>query len=163
MKFDEKIESEGKAFVKLKDGETIRGVLRGNPFSFRQHWTDNRSLLCPGNEVCDLCKQGKKSSFRFRLNFVVKEGETYSPKIFEQGYTVYDYLRDLNEEYDLENTPVKITRKGEGKNTSYVILPEPKPLTKEAAAAIAKVELLELAPGARGAEEPGASDDDVPF
>lgn len=153
-------------FIKLKDGDSITGSFAGDPFEFYQHWSGNRSVICPGKATCAQCKEGDKGSFRFRLNFIVKEGDGYVAKVFEQGGKIYDYLRDMDHEYKgLERVPVKITRKGTDKNTSYVILPQP-PLSPKQIQTLAKVPLLALQPTTNApAEEqvPEETVDDMPF
>ena len=128
MKFKPKTEggTSGKNFVRLKAGESVHGIFRGEPYDFRQHWVNNKTQLCTGDE-CELCKAKNKASFRFRLNLIINENKAYVAKIFEQGYQVYDYIRSLADSgYDLEKTVVKITRHGSGPNdTSYVIVPVP--------------------------------------
>lgn len=132
------------AFVKLADGESIKGVFRGDPVHFKQHFVNNTGALCPGLATCEHCKAGLKPAFRFRLNFVTNENGAYVAKIFEQGWIVYESLGSLHEEYDLQKTVVKITRKGEKQNTSYTIIPLPNGLTDEQAAKIAAVPLQRL-------------------
>lgn len=156
-------------FVKLQDGESVTGLFAGDPYTFYQHWEGERSVICPGKAVCERCKDGKKGTFRFRLNLIVKDGQGYTAKVFEQGGTVYDYLGDLDKETPLEKTPVKILRKGLGKNTSYVILPQA-PLTASQLGPFAKVPLRELAPQPAASvpaeEEKDAlpiTEDDLPF
>lgn len=154
-------------FIKLKDGESISGSFAGDPYEFYQHWKGGRSVICPGKDTCASCKEGDKGTFRFRLNLIVKEGDVYVAKVFEQGGKIYDYLRDMDREYKgLERVPVKITRKGTEKNTSYVILPQA-PFTSKQLATLAKVPLLDLtpttvtaAPAEQAIEE---TVDDMPF
>lgn len=114
-------------YLRLQDKESIRGVFRGDPYLFRTHWVGKKSSVCVGEKDCQHCKAGIKSGFRFRINFVVKEGETYTPKIWEQGWTVYTQLKGLHEsDYNLEKTLVRISRTGSGMNdTSYTVLPLP--------------------------------------
>lgn len=122
MKFKEKV-SGGKNFLRLKSGESVRGVFIGEPHEFKQHWINKKGVLCKG-EGCELCKEGPKSKFRFRINLIINENGAYVSKIFEQGYTVYDALRSLNEEWPLEDHLVKITRNGSGTDTSYAVVPQ---------------------------------------
>lgn len=101
-------------FVKLKDGEKILGVFKGSPAEFYKIFAENR--IVPAGT--------KGASFRFRINFVTKEGASYVAKVLEQGGTVYDMLKDLNESYPLEETVVEIKRTGATKDdTRYSILP----------------------------------------
>lgn len=127
MKFRaKKPEGEGGAtFLKLKDGESVKGVFRGDPFDFESHWK-NGSVPCPG-AGCEFCAQGEAPAFRFRINLVVKENGAYTAKLWEQGWRVYEALQGLDVSgYDLEKTAVQVTRRGSDKNnTTYSILPIP--------------------------------------
>jgi hypothetical protein len=134
-------------FLKLKDREHANGVFRGNPFEFKQHWIANRSYPCKGNG-CEHCAKQVKSTFRFRLNFVLKDPSSpqgYVAKVFEQGLSVYESLRALAESgYNLEKTIVKISRNGTGQNTSYTIVPLPNPLQPQSEQFISQVKLHDL-------------------
>lgn len=102
-------------FLKLKDGESVTGVFRGEVYEFRSKWENGKSKL-----VDEKDPEGKT---RFRLNFVMREGDKFVPKIWEFGVSVYNQLADINEEYDLTQTKVKLTRRGTGTDTTYSILP----------------------------------------
>lgn len=146
MKFLQPSE-DSRNFLKLKAGESIQGVFRGEIYDFRIHWADSRSSVCAGKDICELCKSGNKSSFRFRVNFVTKEATGYVAKLIEQGWNFYGDMRSLNEGgYELEKFVVKITRQGEGLHTKYTILPLPNGLlTASSEALISKVTLNNLA------------------
>lgn len=142
MKFKPKNE-DTRNFLKLKAGETVTGIFRGELYDFRIHWADNRSTICPGPDTCEICREGNKSKFRFRVNFVVKEGEGYVAKVTEQGWTFYEVLRSLNEgDYPLEKYVMKITRHGERLNTTYTVIPAPSGLVS--AELEKKLELVKL-------------------
>lgn len=155
----------GKNFLKMKDGESVRGVFRGVPVIFRQHWSNGRGIVCPG-KACDLCAEKNKALFRFRLNFVMQEGGQYVSRIVEQGWQFFNALKELNEEYPLENHVVKISRSGTGSDTKYQVIPTPNGLlangTKKAVEA---VQLHELSPFAEAKEEEAVAlaDEDLPF
>jgi hypothetical protein len=103
-------------FLKLKDGEKILGVFKGDIHEFYQVW-EGKKIVPAGT---------KGASFRFRINFITKEGASYVAKVMEQGATIYDMLKDLNESYPLEETVVEIKRSGATKDdTRYSILPLP--------------------------------------
>lgn len=169
MKFPEKTGS--KNLIKLKAGESVRGVFRGEPHIFRQHWVNNRSVLCSGADTCPECKLGQKSSFRFRLNFITKENEVLVAKVFEQGWTVCEALRALNEgDYPLEKFFMKVTRHGQATNTTYSIIPVAGgEVTAEQEEKISKVHLNDLnnnpTPQQSEIEEDTfhADSDDIPF
>lgn len=104
-------------FVKLGDGDSIVGVLRGDAVRFRQEGWGKDKLCYPE------AYQGK-STFKFRLNMVEKE--TLEIKILEMGITVYSQIKELQESgYVLEKTWLKITRRGEKTNTEYGVTPIP--------------------------------------
>lgn len=145
MKFKEDLSGSGSGlpFLKMKSGQSIEGVFRGDPYDFKVHWTDNHSVLCVGYDKCEHCKKGDKPRFRFRLNFIMKENGINVAKVFEQGWETYQILRALHQgDYNLERHIMKVTRTGDGKDTKYTVLPKPNGLLNEAAEiAISKVQL----------------------
>lgn len=169
MKFED-IPSTGgsNSFVKLKAGESVRGVFRGDPTIYRTHWVEGRSYVCHG-DGCPMCEKGDKPKFRFRLNFVVNENGAYTAKIFEGSYKVYNLLKSLHgADYDLEKTVVRVERQGEKTNTVYTVLPLPGAkgiLSEEAEKQISAVKLHELSPlrNAEGVESSEEAEEEVPF
>lgn len=118
MKFTKRevMQSEGNSlFLKLKDGESTTGVFRGEIYEFYSRWEGNRSRITTPDDP--------EAKTRFRANFVTKEDGRFLAKIWEFGIVTYNQLADLNEEYPLEDTKVKITRRGTGTDTIYNILP----------------------------------------
>lgn len=166
MKFMDKTESSGKDFVKLKDKESIRGLFKGDIFEFRQHWKDNKGVVCIGH-ACPMCALGIKPGFRFRLNFLQIENDALVCKIFEQGWTVYLTLKSLHEGgYDLEKYWMKITRHGASKSdTTYSIVPVPNgAVTPEQEIKILAVPLMDLKhPKPESVEDVPHIDEDIPF
>lgn len=109
-------ESSGSSlFLRLKDGESVTGICRGEAYEFRQKWMNGKSTLVDESDP-----EGK---LRFRLNFVTPEDGKLTAKIFEFGLVVYGQLSEINDEYPLEKTKIKITRRGTGTDTIYMILP----------------------------------------
>lgn len=102
-------------FLRLKDGESKVGVFRGEVYEFFQVWESGKS------KVVEPDFDGAKS--RFRLNFVTKEDGEYKAKIFEFGIQVYNQLAEIQDDYDLETTGLKIGRRGTGTDTTYIIIP----------------------------------------
>lgn len=150
----------GDLFLKLKDGESKIGVCRGELYEFFQVWENGRSRIAEPDE------KGAKS--RFRLNFVSYENGKFVARIWEFGLTVYNQLAEINEEYPLEKTKLKVTRKGTGTDTVYMILPMLKePISPKALKDLDGVALNALAhPEAK--EKPGTFEsemehDDLPF
>lgn len=126
-----------KNFLKLKDKEHVSGIFMGELHEFFVQWEGGKSRVVP--------EGAPDAKFRFRVNFVAKEGAVYVPKIFEQGLTVYRQLAELNEEYGLDQIVVKVTRNGTGTDTTYSLLPLLKQtITKEVMAHLKTIELLPL-------------------
>ena len=119
MRFD-KDPKEGSNFdlLKVEPGGSVTGIFRGEPVAFFSRWINNKSYPC--GEFDDGAK------FRFKVNFITKVDDVYKALVWEQGTRSYNMLKDLNEDYPLETTIVKLKREGSGKNTSYSILPIPK-------------------------------------
>jgi hypothetical protein len=152
--------SGGNTFLKLKDGESKAGVFRGEIYEFLKKWENGKSQVVGPDDP-----EGKTS---FRLNFVTLEDGKFTAKTWEFGITVYNQLADIHEEYDLSKTKVKITRRGTGTDTTYMVLPllkEPIPAKtmKEIEAVIlnmlehpqaVKKEVKNYAPGSDGEELP---------
>jgi hypothetical protein len=169
MKF--KSEGQGiKNLLKLKPGESITGVFKGDPVDYQQHWVGGRGVICEG-AACPYCQEkdeeGKplKPGFRFRINFLTLENSQWTAKVFEQGYTVYKNLRSLHEsDYNLEKTLVKITRYGSDKTTTYQIVPLPKhEVSPELEKRFKTIKLNELEIGQREpGEDSSESEDDIP-
>lgn len=144
MKFElqgNQAEKTGGYFIKLKDGESIQGVLTGEPYQFRQIWAKGNTKYF--NATDDV----EGSSFRFRINMVIKENGMLVSKILEQSYNVFKQLQDLSSEYDLSRTSIKISRRGTGAETTYTILPLPNGTLDDASfASIDSMEKLDLVP-----------------
>jgi hypothetical protein len=147
-----------KNFIKLKDGESVVGVFRGEPYVFYRVFQENTEY--------DSWAEGR--NFRFRINFVVNDGTDYSSKIFEGGSRLRDELISCSDEYGLDSV-YKITRKGTGKEgTSYKILFQSK-LTGKALEKIKAVSLEVLRKGGKKVaqvlddqEPPPFLDEDLP-
>lgn len=138
MKFRKNLPESGGSnnYVKLKDKESITGIFRGEIKEFFVLWRDGKSTEVPEGTP--------GSKFRFRINFVTKEGSSYVPKIFEQGQLVYEQLAAIHEEYPLEQTVCKITRNGEKLDTTYAIMPLRQPVTPETDNVLRVMKLLPL-------------------
>lgn len=102
-------------FLRLKDGESITGICRGEVYTFFNRWTGKTS------EVVSEDAEGAKP--RYRVNFVTVEEGVLVAKIWEFPNAVLEQLEGINDEYPLEKTKIKITRRGTGTDTIYMILP----------------------------------------
>lgn len=144
-------------FLKLGDKEEVTGIFRGEIYSFKRHWVNQRSAECIG-EGCPICAADPENrpSYRFRVNFITTKDGKWIAKIFEGGGELYDTLANLDKKFDLAKTVVEITRRGMKQNTRYDVLPlVNQPLTAEMKAKIEAVALLplsaeEIEPGAEG-------------
>lgn len=161
---------DGGVFLKLKDGDKIRGVFMGNPDILKIHWPKGEnSSLCTGKDQCALCKSGDKSKFRFRINFVTKVDEVWVAKVWEQGYGIYLDLKEMHEnDYPLNSTLVTLHREGEDKDTRYRIMPVKdngglKPANFATLAKIPLNKLTEEPTEDAGAKQPTFTEDDIPF
>lgn len=142
MHFRGNPESKGNGnFLRLKDGEAVQGTFVGDPFEFYSKWENGKSHVCPEGE--------DGARFRFRINFVLRENGALVSKIWEQGPTVYRALKDLHQEYNLEETIVNVKRTGSDmNNTVYTVMPAKKSqLAPEMVAQVKAVPLQDLARG----------------
>lgn len=140
MKFGQR-PKEKSVFLKLKDGESAVGVFRGELHEFYSRKDGQKNVPCNPDDL------GAK--FRFKINFVINDNGQYVAKIWEQGAKMHETLEQFNNDYPLENTIVKISRKGDKLETTYTILPNPKghlvsPIMEDA---LSKVQLHDLRKG----------------
>jgi len=146
-----------KSFLKLKDKESATGIFRGEIHEFYAAWD--------GSKYKEVPEGTQGGSFRFRINFVVKEESNFVPKIFENGKGVYRQLAELHSEYDLQETVVKITRSGTETETTYTIMPLPPKMqmSKETKAFVDKIELLPLTAKQSNAAYVDSNGDSIQF
>lgn len=117
MKFPKRETSgtNGANFLKIKDGETITGILVGETYNYFIKGFGASSQVVGPNEG------GKE---RFRHNLVVKEDGKLVAKIWEFGPKIYDQLAEISADWDLATTNIKISRTGSTKeNTKYTVVP----------------------------------------
>lgn len=165
MKFTKRQESSGGGsdkFLKFKDGETQNVIFKGEIYEFHMKWINGKSVLIEATDP--------EAKVRFKLNAIVSENGAYKAKIWEFPLTIYNKLCDINSEYPLENTVIKITRQGTGTDTEYHLLPLLKvPVPK----ALDRIDLNILDAGAKktpqappngwDGEDPGANEPELPF
>jgi hypothetical protein len=151
----------GGVFLKFKDGDSKVGILRGEIYEFFQYWDNGKSHVVDADHP-----QGKS---RFRLNFVTKEDGELKAKIFEFGLTVYNQLADISDDYEIDKTAVKITRRGTGTDTVYMIIPSKEQPNAQQLKAIEAVPLNIVehkdSPEPKKVKNfaPGAEDDELEF
>lgn len=154
LTFDKDPKTDGGHFVKLKDGESVMGILRGDVKDFYVLWANNVST--------EVAHGTPKAKFRFRVNLVtVDKDGNLEPKILEQGPALYKALKDLSVDYNLEETVIKIKRTGSGMNdTEYSVIPLPK---KPSDQTMLKLKTLELLPLNETAAAPESGADEIRF
>lgn len=157
MRFKKIEESSGSQdFIKFKDKQSVVGIFVGEPYEFYSIFENKKQREVP---------EGTPGArFRFRLNFIVKDGPTFTPKIFENSASVYRQLDELNAEYDdLSAIYVKITRNGVELETTYSILPSKTPPKKEELAHIKTLKLHDLRRSDNQSIAHNADGEDIPF
>lgn len=154
-------DSQSSLFVRLKDGESIVGVPRGEVYEFFQVWEGGKSQV--------VSEDHPNAKSRFRVNLVVHEDGEFKARIWEFGLVIYNQLADIASEYDITQTKLKITRRGTGTDTVYMILPILKePINAKALKAIEAVPLNILEhkqsePKVVKNHAPGGDDMELPF
>ena len=157
LKFDKDPKTSGGKFLKIGDGETVTGILRGSVRDFYVLWNpDKTSTIVPEGTP--------KAKFRFRVNLVTwDQAGNLEAKILEQGPTMYKMLKELSQDYELDKTAIKIKRTGSGQNnTEYSIVPMPKPPSDKMLEALRHIELLSLEDEQDTATQKPI-EDDLPF
>lgn len=134
-------EGASKNFLKLKDGESVKGVFIGEIHTFHTKWINGKSVTTDNKDP-----DGK---VRFRNNIVMIDPQTNEllVKIWEFPWSVFKLIKDINSEYPLETIKIKITRDGTGMDTTYSVLPLVGPkdfLSKEKIEAINNLPLHQL-------------------
>lgn len=168
MQFDHRNQTSGEGgenkFLQIKDGESVTGIFRGEPYRHFIKWIEGKSIDADENE--------REARPRFKLNFITNVDGALKALIWNFSQTVYNQLAEIHDEYPLESTKLKITRRGTGKETMYSILPLLKePLSSKQLDDIAKVQLqvlggevLKPKPSVNGPDFPMSSGfDELPF
>lgn len=140
-KFRDNVETgQGGQFLKLKDKESQYVIFLGDPYEFFQTFDQAKMKATVVPEGTP------KAAFRFRMNAVIKNADgKYEARIFENGATVYNMLKTLNQEYGgLDTVIVKITRQGTGLETEYQLVPLRQEIPPATKAQLAKLKLLKL-------------------
>lgn len=107
--------NEGRKFLKIKSGESIKGVCRGEVYEFYTKWIDGKSHV--------VTKGAPGAKTRFRINFIVKDESKFIAKIFEFGAMISNQLYEMSQDYDLSETVIKVSRTGSGLDTTYSVIP----------------------------------------
>lgn len=125
-----------RTFVKLSDGKSVVGVFRGDPEIFYQVYEEGKYKV--------VSQAHPQAQFRFSINFITKENGALVAKVFQGNWHDHESLRALHEEFDLENTFVKVTQSGERqtKRLNFMPMPKHKPDAKQ----LDEVQLQDLKP-----------------
>lgn len=152
------------SFLKFRDGESKRLILRGEIHDFYKKWVGGKGIECAPDE--------HGAARRFKVNAILEENGELVAKVWEFGITIYDQLRGINEEYPLETTKIKVTREGSTKdNTSYTVLPLVSKKDQLSQKQIEKIDSIHLHDFDRKASEkkplrnyaPGSDDEEMGF
>ena len=92
----------GNKFYLTGEGQTEKGVFRGQPAIYKKHWVNtdgnNTKVRCPG-KGCLNCSPGDRGSFEFSINFIHKNSQTgeFQASIYEGNIFDYEKLKALSE------------------------------------------------------------------
>lgn len=140
-------------YLKLSDGQSSVGTPRGDVYEYWQKWPKGGQ-----KEIFNEPVPGSQS--RFKLNFVTKdESGKVVAKVWEFGLTVYNQLAEISENFDMEKTVLKITRRGSGTDTQWIIIP---------LGPVANLKAIESVPlqilnGAQASAAPSSDEPEIPF
>lgn len=148
MNFPE-IESQGstKSFVKVGDGNSVIGVFKGDPEIFYQVFENGKYKVVPKSDASGV--------FRFSINFITKEDGKLVAKLFQGNWHDLKALKALHDEFNLEETYVKVSQTGERQNKRMSFMPMTK--QKPDQALFKAVELQDAKPRSNQAANVGYS------
>lgn len=121
-------------YTKFKQGAQKIRIIDDEPFSFWQHWLPKQStsVVCPGKDcpICNVIKAQKANKETPQYNSTHRHAiriwnyDTNQMEVLIQGKTFFAQLLTLLKEVgDLRNYDIKVIKSGEGKNTTYTVLP----------------------------------------
>lgn len=117
-------------YLQIKENQTTRVHLLlddgEEPISYWTHFMGRgqRSIICPGRDVCPACKDGVKGKRQHAVN--VWDYDSSSVKILQQGNSVFQQIKMIYDQYgSLNEIDVSIKRIGGGLNTQYLVIPLP--------------------------------------
>lgn len=135
-------------FVKLKDGESVRGFLLSKHFPvYYQHNDFERKIhahTCANSKSCLSCQHGIKKSKKWAVpiyNVDTKRVELFeaSSKSVKNFYSFLDEYED-----DALSTPIALKRSGSDQTTTYTVMPIR--VKKDEQALFVKPEDIEVTP-----------------
>jgi len=134
----------GSYFLRMNDGtptKTVTGVFRGDICVYREDRMTRETY--PADDP--------RGAFRFRINFVVNENGAMTAKIFNSSTGTHkaltDYINNLKAQgKDYTKVITKLTRTGQGVETTYTMEEVPQALTPQQLSALNGIRLLNLEP-----------------
>ena len=122
-------------YTKFEAGATTIRILDNEPYSFWSHWlpSQNTSVICMG-KGCPICAviaeekankvANKKYSSTQRHAIRIWNYKTNQMEVMIQGKNFFSQLLTLHREVgDITTYDIKVIRSGEGKETSYTVIP----------------------------------------
>jgi len=113
----ERTERGGK-FLTLGNGKSVIGVFRGEIGCFYQAFIGGKYVDVPSTDA--------NGTFRFQINVIINENGELVPKIFQGNYFDFQALQELNEQFPLESTYMKISQTGERQSKRISFVPQTK-------------------------------------
>lgn len=128
------VESEKTPYTKFNAGNNLIRILDEEPFSFWSHWLNKQqtSVTCMGKgcPICNIVAQMKANketpiygnSKRHAIR--IWNYETNQMEVMIQGKNFFSQLLVFHKEVgDLTGYDIKVVKKGDGKDTTYTLLP----------------------------------------
>lgn len=146
-------------FLRLKDGEKIKVIFRGEPHLFYKKFEEKEEYNTPVDGA----------QRRFRINVLITEADKFVPKIFEGAIGTLSDIHACRAKYGLDKI-FELGRVGTSTKTRYPVLYD-SDLSPEQLKKANAVKLLELSRGrSRAAEDQRREDEnedeveqDIPF
>ena len=121
-------------YTKFEKGATNIRILDDEPFSFWSHWLQKQqtSITCPGKgcPICNVIAQAKANKQEQKYNSTQRHAiriwnyKTNQMEVMIQGRTFFSNLLMLHREIgDITTYDIKVVKNGEGKETTYSLLP----------------------------------------
>lgn len=126
------------AFLKVKDGESVRIIVVGES---QELW---KSPYVMGEASVIVPAGTKDAQWKFRVNVAIVVGKEMVMKIWEGGRELGEQLEDLGDNYDIHNVVFLLTRKKKSNRVSWALMPLPDPISERTKDKIANMELHDL-------------------
>lgn len=120
--------------TKFEAGATTVRILDEEPYSFWNHWLQKQQtgVTCPGKgcPICNIIAQQKANKEKPMYSSTQRHAmriwnyKTNQMEIMIQGTRFFSNLLTLHKEIgDIRTYDIKVVRSGEGKDTTYALLP----------------------------------------